>query len=79
MRQNEISTLIEQFVAEHPLGGTALNDTALHYVAGRLMLLLAARKTTLTSSEACGKFAACLFILIVQESLLNRRPHHLWL
>lgn len=74
VRQNEISTLIEQFVAEHPLGGTALNDAALHYVAGRLMLLLAARQTTLTSSEACGKFAACLFILIVQESLLNRRP-----
>lgn len=71
---SSLAQLIWDYVLAHPLSGDALESCHVEYVAGRLMLLQAAKKTTLTSQAESGKFAACLFILVVQEILHFRRP-----
>ena len=74
MSDTEISVLIEEYVTAHPLSGSGLSSPAKRYAAGRLMLLQTDRETALAQSATeSSRFAACLFVLIVQECLIHRR------
>ena len=68
-----IGQLIKQYVDENPLSGAALSSRAVEYTAGRLMLLQSSTKQMNTNKVESTKFAACLFVLLIQECLRNDR------
>lgn len=72
-QSSSISALIREYVSANPPSGKALSTSALEYTTGRLMLLQVQRKTLLSSQVESTKFAACLFVLFVQECLVNQQ------
>jgi hypothetical protein len=72
-----VAELVEQHVAAHPPKGTSLSAEAVLYTAGRLLLLQAAKsapsKVRVLSRDEMTKFAACLFVLLVQEHVYHRK------
>ena len=66
--------MIQHHIQQHPLQGTALSPTSVHYVAGRILVCTSSKQAmSKMSGQEMAKFGACLFVLLVDEVLVNEQ------
>ena len=64
--------LLDELITLHPLAGSGLSHNAVHFAAGRLMLLQNSPDRQIEPQEA-HQLCACLFVLFVEEALVHGR------
>ena len=71
--EGEFLALVDEHVADNPVATTALTPAAVRFAAGRLLLHQAGRRADTQSQSASTKFAATLFVLIIEEVIHAKR------